>query len=258
MFHVEQQNVVLKIKIYNEVLNVNNFLCGFCMDIKKRIGERIHQSRRKLGLSIKALSDKAGTLTAARIGNWENGTRSPGPTEAIILSKALNVAASYLLCLSDDERGEIAMPESCLARAVPVVLLSKAHHFIQAAKNQSDLSTLPEVIDNISLENKSKEIASKKVFAITLADNSMSPKFSMQDIVIVDPEKKPQPGDFVLAHIAGSGANIVRKYRESEQHSLKNKSFELIALNSDWGAVRVSNANEAEILATVLEHRAYL
>ena len=230
----------------------------FAMDIKKRIGERIHQSRRKLGLSIKALSEKTGTLAAPRIGNWENGTRSPGPVEAIILSKALNVAASYLLCLSDDERGEIAMPESCLARAVPMVLLANAHRFVQSSKNQNDLSTLPEVTGNISLENKSKETASKKVFAITIMDNSMHPKFSTQDIVIVDPEKKPQPGDFVLAHIAGSGANIIRKYRESDQHSMKNKSFELITLNSDWGIVRVSNANEAEILATVLEHRAYL
>src|SRR3989338_664444 len=111
-----------------------------------------------------------------------------------------------------------------------MVLLANAHRFVQAAKNQNDLSTLPEVIGNIFLENKSKEIASKKVFAITVTDNSMHPKFSMHDIVIVDPEKKPQPGDFVLAHIAGSGQNIIRKYRESDQHSLKNKSFELIAL----------------------------
>ena len=56
------------------------------MDIKKRIGERIVQSRKNLGLSIKALAEKTGSLAAARIGNWENGTRSPGPTEAMILA----------------------------------------------------------------------------------------------------------------------------------------------------------------------------
>lgn len=234
------------------------FCMDFSMDIKKRIGERILQSRKKLGLSIKALSEKAGTLTAARIGNWENGTRSPGPTEAMILAKALNVAASYLLCLSDDERGEIAIQASLLPRAVPMILLSNARQYVQSSKQHDDISTLQEVIGKISLENRSKEIASKKTFAITLTDNSMHPKFSVNDIVIVDPEKKPQPGDFVLVHIVASGNNIIRKYRESDQHSAKNQSFELIALNPDWGIVRVSNANEAMILATVVEHRAYL
>lgn len=228
------------------------------MDIKKKIGERILQSRKKLGLSIKALSEKTGTLAAARIGNWENGTRSPGPTEAMILARALNVAASYLLCLSDDERGEIKIPELLLSRAVPMVLLSNAYQYTKACKQHDDISMLPEVIGKISLENRSKENASKKTFAITLTDNSMHPKFSVNDIVIVDPVKNPQPGDFVLAHIAESGNNIIRKYRESDQHSSKNKSFELIALNPDWGVVRVSNANEAVILATVVEYRAYL
>lgn len=234
------------------------FCMDFVMDIKKRIGQRILQSRKKLGLSIKALSDKTGVLAAARIGNWENGIRSPGPTEAMILAKALNVAASYLLCLSDDERGEIALQESQLPRSVPMILLSNAHQYIQSFKKNDDISALPEVIGKISLENRSKEIASKKAFAITVVDNSMHPKFSVNDIVLVDPEKKPQPGDFVLAHIAASGNNIIRKYRESDQHSLKNKSFELTALNVDWGIIRVSNANEAVILATVVEHRTYL
>lgn len=45
-------------------------------------------------------------LGAARIGNWEQGTRSPGPEEAMVLSKELRVAASWLLCLTDDPYGE--------------------------------------------------------------------------------------------------------------------------------------------------------
>lgn len=226
------------------------------MDIKKRIGERIVLSRKNLGLSIKALAEKTGSLAAARIGNWENGTRSPGPTEAMVLAKALNVAASYLLCLSDDERGEIAIQESLLPRVVPIIALSDAYSY--AKSSQEDISALSESQAKISLENRSQETVSKNAFAITLLDNSMQPKFSANDILIVDPNKKPQPGDFVLAHITASGHNIIRKYRESEQHSSKNKSFELIALNPDWGIVRVSNVNEAVILATVVEHRAYL
>ena len=75
------------------------------MNLKKIIGSRITQARKANGLTIKILAERTG-LGAARIGNWEQGTRSPGPEEAKILSRELHVAASWLLCLTDDPRGE--------------------------------------------------------------------------------------------------------------------------------------------------------
>lgn len=73
--------------------------------MKKIIGSRITQARKANGLTIKVLAERTG-LGAARIGNWEQGTRSPGPEEAMILSKELRVAASWLLALTDDVKGE--------------------------------------------------------------------------------------------------------------------------------------------------------
>ncbi|WP_238143898.1 helix-turn-helix domain-containing protein [Legionella pneumophila] len=73
--------------------------------MKKIIGSRITQARKANGLTIKVLAERTG-LGAARISNWEQGTRSPGPEEAKSLSKVLCVAASWLLCISDDPRGE--------------------------------------------------------------------------------------------------------------------------------------------------------
>lgn len=229
------------------------------MDIRKKIGVRILQSRKACDITIKELAERIGTLSAARISNWENGTRSPGPLEAKLLANALNVAASYLLCLSDDERGEIIVRESLLPRAVTIVSLADAHQYAKASKKSpKSTSVFSDDLDKVSLEYKTKDLASKNAFAVVVGDNSMQPKFSSGDILIVDSDQTAQPGDFVLAHITSNDNNVIRKYRESEQHSTKNKSFELIALNADWGSVRVSNANEAEILATVIEHREYL
>ncbi|MBY0544733.1 MAG: helix-turn-helix domain-containing protein [Gammaproteobacteria bacterium] len=73
---------------------------------KKMIGSRIMQSRKVNGLTLKALAERTG-LRATRIGNWEQGTRCPGPAEAKILARELGVAASWLLCLTDDPRGEL-------------------------------------------------------------------------------------------------------------------------------------------------------
>ncbi|MCC5791773.1 MAG: helix-turn-helix transcriptional regulator [Legionellaceae bacterium] len=75
------------------------------MNLKKMIGSRITQARKANGLTIKALAEKT-NLGVARIGNWEQGTRSPGPAETKLLSEALNVAGAWLLCLTDNQRGE--------------------------------------------------------------------------------------------------------------------------------------------------------
>jgi transcriptional regulator with XRE-family HTH domain len=75
------------------------------MSMKKIIGSRITRARRARGILIKDLAELTG-LGATRISNWEQGTRSPGPEVAKILSKELKVAASWLLCLTDDPRGE--------------------------------------------------------------------------------------------------------------------------------------------------------
>lgn len=75
------------------------------MNIKKVIGNRITQARRAEGILIKDLAERTG-LGATRISNWEQGTRSPGPVETKILSRELKVAGAWLLCLTDDPRGE--------------------------------------------------------------------------------------------------------------------------------------------------------
>lgn len=82
--------------------------------MKKIIGSRITQARKANGLTIKILAERTG-LGAARIGNWEQGTRSPGLEEALILSKELRVAASWLLCLTDNPLGEL-IKESILIK----------------------------------------------------------------------------------------------------------------------------------------------
>lgn len=73
--------------------------------MKKIIGSRITQARKANGWTIKILAEKTG-FGAPRIGNWEQGTRSPGPEETKILSRELKVAGAWLLCLTNNPRGE--------------------------------------------------------------------------------------------------------------------------------------------------------
>ncbi|WP_457604303.1 helix-turn-helix domain-containing protein, partial [Legionella pneumophila] len=72
------------------------------MDIREQIGNRITKARKELGITIKELAERTAELSPARISNWEQGTRSPGPMEAKLLADQLNVSAAYLLCLTDN------------------------------------------------------------------------------------------------------------------------------------------------------------
>lgn len=70
------------------------------MDYKAEIGRRIKAAREKGGWSLAELATRTkGRLSKSRIGNYEQGTRMPGPEEANILAAALGVDAAFLMCL---------------------------------------------------------------------------------------------------------------------------------------------------------------
>lgn len=198
------------------------------MELKQRIGQRITEKRKEAGITIKLLSERAKTLAAARISNWEQGTRAPGPEEAMLLSKLLNVSASYLLCLTDDPRGELMAQDDRLPRYIPLIDIdqmptdkNELQGLIKSAANNADTPS-------ISIDGELKASTSKMLFAVTLNDNSMEPEFKAGDIVIFDGEQQPTPGQYVIAADSANKKIMFRKYRET------SGSFELIALNVDW------------------------
>lgn len=70
------------------------------MDIKKQIGKRIKQARGDR--TLKEIASKTKNLSISRVSNYEQGYRTPGPSEAKELANALgNINAPQILCLAD-------------------------------------------------------------------------------------------------------------------------------------------------------------
>ena len=86
-------------------------------------------------------------------------------------------------------------------------------------------------------------------FAFEVEDNSNAPQFVPGDIIVVETDLKPIPGDYVVSKANGNGA-MLRKYR------CKEGNYELVPDNPDWSAVMGSEATE--ILGVMVEHRRYL
>ncbi|HAU1161713.1 phage repressor [Legionella sainthelensi] len=215
------------------------------MNIKEKIGQRIMNERKAKGLTRKALAELTSELKISRINNYERGDRTPGPTEIKLLADALEVSASYLMCLTDNREGKMTKSLG-MGALIPVLDYKQAIDpaaFIQKIKEDVDTK-----VEFIPVSTAVSDSIGKNAFALQIKDDSMMPEFRINDVLIVDPETSHKPGDFVVALIECEQEVIVRKYKQLSA-SKEAQQFELIALNEDWADVRVGSGEmQAQII----------
>lgn len=96
---------------------------------------------------------------------------------------------------------------------------------------------------------------SNYAFALEIEGNSMLPEFNEGDRVIIDPDVRPLPGDFVAAK-NGSNEATFKKYRPRGIGANGQEVFELVPLNEDYPSIR-SEVTPVVIIGTMVEHRKY-
>lgn len=218
------------------------------MDIKEQIGGRITKARKELGITIKELAARTGTLSAARISNWEQGTRKPDPIAAKALADILGVSASYLMCLTDSPHGELMQGSESKLRHIPILSMKETPHAKEILSQQEPFAfekTI--VIDSFNLSIKSPAL-----FAATVEDNSMQPELNPNDIVIVDGQLQPNPGQYVLVYLTEKKQTVLRRYGEAD-----GCLFQLLPNSELWATVSIKQANEAQLMGVVTEIRRY-
>ena len=215
------------------------------MSIKEKIGQRILDERKGKGLTRKALSELTGELKVSRINNYERGDRTPGPTEIKLLADALEVSASYLMCLTDSREGKMTKSPG-MGALIPVL------NYKQATDPACCIEKIKEDVDTkiefVPVSTAVSDSIGKNAFALKIQDDSMVPEFRAKDVLIIDPDTTPKPGDFVVALIKGEQEVIVRKYKQLSASKVAEQ-YELIALNEDWADIRVGlNEIQAQII----------
>ena len=170
------------------------------MNIKEKIGQRISEVRNHRGYTLAELSEITG-YSAGRLSNWERGTRTPGPEEAITLAQALKIVPAYLLCLVDDIELD---PTNCVKLQTKLLPLFN----IQSIQNDSSIITNNSMgkpsestlqLGLVPIGERLLNHISEGSYAIVLNDTSMQPDFQSNDVIIIDPDRNPQPSDFVLS-----------------------------------------------------------
>jgi len=218
------------------------------MNIKENIGNRITKIRKELGITIKELAARTESLSAGRISNWEQGTRSPGPQEAKLVAKVLNVSPAYLLCLTDNPQGEIPVSLGNAFRRIPLLNMAEVPQ-VKDFENSLIINE-KKVIVLDGFNNSPKDAF---LYAVRLEDSSMQPDINPGDLIIVERDRSFCPGDLVLAYLFEKEQTVLRKYGESD-----GSLFQLFASNPLWATTYVKNQEDAPILGVVTEHRRYL
>ncbi|WP_392536610.1 helix-turn-helix domain-containing protein [Legionella sp. 227] len=218
------------------------------MNVKEKIGQRIKHERITKGLTRKALAELTDSLNISRINNYERGERTPGPEEITQLAKALEVSPAFLMGLSDDREGQFN--RSGLGALIPLLDYKKAcdpKFYIDKIKNELH----PEKLTFVPISPEIASIIDENAFALQIKDNSMEPEFRANDILILNPNAKLNPGDFVAAQIGNEDEVVIRKYKQLSV-SKTEPVYELIALNEDWANLHVDNQIVCRIIARVI------
>ncbi len=92
-------------------------------------------------------------------------------------------------------------------------------------------------------------------FGLWLHGDSMLPQFKEGDLIIVDPDEAPQPGDYVVAK-NGSNEATFKKYRPRGIDENGQEVFELVPLNGDYPTMH-SDRQHIQIIGVMVEQRIF-
>lgn len=173
------------------------------MVIMMTMYERIKMLREKYGMSQQELAEKVGFKTASAVNKIELGLRDLNQTKIMAFAKALHTTPAYLMgwddiAVTDEEYGKMVRAAGGVnAKKIPVLGKVVAGIPIDAVE---------EILD---YEEISPEMARQgDFFALQVKGDSMEPKFSDGDVVIVRKQEDVDSGDIAIVLVNGDEATI--------------------------------------------------
>ncbi len=222
------------------------------------ISDRIFSRRSALGLSKTALAKAVGVADVS-VGKWESGQNQPKGRYLNDLAAALGVSVDWLL--TGKEEGSTGVAESPFPgyRNVEPAVIPQGGRvpilsYVQAGNWREICEQATGFDGNVEYVTASVDIGPRG-FGLWLRGNSMAPQFNEGDLVIVDPDEQPRPGDFVVAK-NGSDEATFKKYRPRGIDEHGQEVFELVPLNDDYPPM-YSDRQHIEIIGVMVEHRIF-
>ena len=207
------------------------------------MGEKINLLRLQNNMTLEELGNKVG-VGKSTVRKWETGLIANMRRDKIAkLASALNTTPAYLMGW-DNNVGPIASGTKRKGPGVTINVLGRVAAGMP-------IEAIEDIIDT---EEISEELAATgEFFGLQIHGNSMEPRMSEGDIVIVRQQDDAESGDIVIVTVNGHEATCkrLRKYRDG---------IELISNNPSYDPMFFSNEEILEkpvrVIGKVVELRA--
>ena len=214
------------------------------------IHEVIRAGRLRLGLTEEQFAARVGVSRGA-VQPWEraDGT-APRRSNQKAVAEVLGISVAALMSGEPDALKNTAAASVGTTR-VPLISNVQAGNLTAIMDDHAPGSATEYLLTDLQV--------SKHTFALEIRGDSMNPEFVEGDRVIIDPEVRPTPGDYVAAKTSethGQPEATFKKYRPRGTNERGQEVFELVPLNDDFPSMR-SDITAIEIIGTMVEHRRY-
>ena len=209
-------------------------------------------------MSQEELARRVG-ITRVAVSKWESGLNQPKGRYLNEIANALGVSVSWLLSGKDSVLDETKKPiddtehfsnvEAASLAGISIPVLS----YVQAGnwRENQEYSGIDGGYEYVTADLDDDS----RAFAVWIQGTSMTPEFNEGDLIIVDPDVIPLPGDFVVAKNGGEECTF-KKYRPRGHKADGSEIFELVPLNEDYPTLR-SETCPIQIIGTMIEHRKF-
>ncbi len=222
------------------------------------VNERIKSRRIACGLTQDQVASRVG-VTRVAVSHWERGGADPNGRYLNELAAALGVSVDWLLTGKEEGTMGVSEPPFPGYRNVEPAVIPQGGRvpilsYVQAGNWREMCEQATGFDGNVEYVTASVDIGPRG-FGLWLRGNSMTPQFNEGDLVIVDPDEQPRPGDFVVAK-NGSEEATFKKYRPRGIDENGQEVFELVPLNDDYPPMH-SDRQHIEIIGVMVEHRIF-
>jgi SOS-response transcriptional repressor LexA len=208
----------------------------------KTIGSKIRELRERAGLTQTALAKAVGVSKAA-VSQWESDETTPTGPNLVKCATILDVTAESLT------RTNSANVETIMPPFHPIPLID----YVQAGQ-WAEIADAYQPGDGEEMLSTSGPCG-PHTFGLRVKGRSMEPDYLEGDIIIVDPDVRPDPGGFVVAKLDDTEEATFKKYRPRGTDEQGVEIIDLVPLNEDFPTITLSSKTPGRIVGTVIEHR---
>lgn len=207
-------------------------------------GTRLVTLRKGRNLSKVAVA-RAINVSDVAVGYWERDLNKPGGESLTRLAKLYGVSEAYIL------HGDTSAPSTNIeppqVSKIPILTSEDVKKWNVELGTSGSSSTFGYIYTDTTM--------ALGAFAIKLKERSMEPEFVDGDLVIIDPQLAPLPGDYVVAMDSANNV-IFKKYRAKGLNPNQEPIFELLPTNPDF-PINSSENETLTIIGVMVEHRRF-